>query len=48
MKDQKIIEKIAEIIYRHDNGMTDKEYEAEYFKSRRVWKTDAPLDTDVM
>lgn len=41
-----IIDKVAEAIYRHGNGMTDEEYEEHMGKPRRAWKTDAPWDAN--
>ena len=43
--DQALIEEIAEIIYRHQGGVTPDEFEAVIGKPQRHWKTDAPWDT---
>lgn len=45
MNDQ-LIDRVAETIYRHDNGMTDEEHESFQGKPRRAWKTDAPWDSN--
>jgi hypothetical protein len=40
-----LIEVVAEVIYRHEAGMTDEEYEESEGKPRRAWKTDDPWDS---
>jgi hypothetical protein len=42
----KIIEQVAQAIYHNDGGMTDEEYEISCGKSRLLWWTSAPWDTD--
>lgn len=39
-------ERIAEALYHNDGGMSDEEYIKVTGKARRLWKTDAPWDTD--
>jgi hypothetical protein len=39
-------EKIAEAIYHVDGGMTDEDYFYATGEKRRLWKTDAPWDTN--
>jgi len=44
--EQEQVERVAEAIYHTSGGMTDEDYEAVMCKRRRVWKTDAPWDTN--
>jgi len=44
--DEKLVERIAEAIYRHRGGISPEEYETIMGKKQRAWKTDAPWDTN--
>jgi hypothetical protein len=43
--DEELIEKVAEIIFRHRGGVAPEEYDIIGAKQKE-WKTDAPWDTN--
>jgi hypothetical protein len=45
-KDAEIIEAVAEAIYRHSGGLTDDECQVALGHPRKLWKTDAPWDSN--
>lgn len=40
-----LIDRVAEALYRNDGGMNDAEFRSVFGKERRLWKTDAPWDS---
>jgi len=46
MHSPETIERIAEAIYRNEGGITDEDYPFEVGGQRKLWKTDAPWDSN--
>ena len=43
---KELVERVAEAIYHVDGGMSDEDYLAETGEKRKLWKTDAPWDSN--
>ena len=41
-----LIEKVAEAIYYTEGGVTEEEFKIIFEQSRKLWKTDAPWDSN--
>ena len=41
-----LIDKVAQAIYHNEGGFTDEDFVASFGKLRKLWKTDAPWDTN--
>ena len=40
-----LVERVAEVIFLHDGGMTPDEYETAMGSKRKAWQTTAPWDS---
>jgi hypothetical protein len=43
---KELVEQIAEVIFQHAGGMYPHEYENIMGEKKKLWKTDAPWDTN--